>query len=235
MIESLFTSQTTGNTQRVLTYVKNERMGGYIPKYEYVEVEKAEIETNTENAIAGALGNDTLSYQSQNSIDTDEQFGFGDLIDMVNPLHHVPVVGHVYRELTGDEIKPMSRILGGAVFSGPVGVATALIDTVVTHETGQDMAGNAMNLAFGENNQTLTTQHKQNNNPENALENAIQTVDDYEMTAALLAYSDLGTKSDEMLKYEATKRVEDVMESSPSPREPITTISFSDKSGLYAL
>jgi len=235
MIESLFTSQSSDNTQRVLTYVKNERMGGYVPKYEYIAKPEPKAQ-DMENSLAGALGEDTLSYQSsQQSSSEEEQFGFADLVDMVNPLHHVPVVGHVYRELTGDEIKPISKIVGGAAFSGPLGVATALIDTVIIEETGQDMANNAIGMAFGSEDQAFETQLAQNDIPETAIENAFETADDYEMTAALLAYSDLGTKSDEMLKYDAAKHVETVMNESPAPREDITKVSFSDIGGLYTL
>src|SRR5215470_6180450 len=29
-------------------------------------------------------------------------FGFGDLVDIVNPLQHIPVVATIYRNMTGD-------------------------------------------------------------------------------------------------------------------------------------
>lgn len=240
MIESLFTSESSVNTQRVLTYVKNERMGGYVPKYELVKTPKQNTsEISSENLLAGAQGHDTLSYQHAKNTEQEDQFGFADLIDMVNPLHHVPVVGHVYRELTGDEIKPISKIMGGAAFSGPLGVATALIDTIIIEETGQDMASNAVSMAFNGNTPTFKTQLAENTLPETtpeiAIENALETANDYEMTSALLAYSDLSTKSDKLLKYEAAKRVEDVMTAPSQTREPITQVSFSDKGGLYAL
>lgn len=241
MIESLFTSQShntqeaAGGTKRVLTYVKNERMGGYVPKYEIVKTEEATIAQNIENSMAGAQGLDTLSYgPTSQTLDHQGQFGFADLLDMVNPLHHVPVVGHVYREITGDEIKPISKIMGGAAFSGPLGVATALIDTVVMEETGKDMTGNAFDMAFNNNETFEDIQIAQTQSPEQAIENAISVTEDYEMTAALLSYSDLGAKNDEILKYEAYKRVEDAMEK-PVSREPITEISFAEKGGLYAL
>ena len=238
MIESLFTSQSsiTGETKRVLTYVKNERMGGYVPKYEIIKNTQSNVSQNIEDSLAGAQGLDTLAYQNTNkALSDDEQFGFADLIDMVNPLHHIPVVGHVYRELTGDEIKPISKIMGGAAFSGPLGVTTALIDTVIEEETGKSMTANAFDMAFSSDANNSPPNHKKIQKPEQAIENAISIANDYEMTAALLAYSDLGNKSDEILKYEATKRVEDIMEKAPAPREPITRVSFSEKGGLYAL
>ncbi len=72
----------------------------------------------------------------------DDQFGFADLVDMVNPLQHIPLVSTVYRNVTGDEIKPISRILGGAVFGGAVGAAAGIVNTVVEAETGKDIADN---------------------------------------------------------------------------------------------
>ena len=42
-------------------------------------------------------------------------FTFLDFIDMINPLQHIPLVGSAYRELTGDEIDPASRVIGGTV------------------------------------------------------------------------------------------------------------------------
>ena len=234
MIESLFTSQTSTDTQRVLTYVKNERMGGYVPKYEYIKATpKSTNEIDSENLLAGAQGQDTLSFQSTSiSEEPEDQFGFADLVDMVNPLHHVPVVGHVYRELTGDEIKPISRIMGGAAFSGPLGVATALIDTVITEETGRTMTENAIGFAFNQEEEHI--QIAEAKTPETAIENAINQVNDYEMATTLLTYSDLGKQDDKILKYEAYKRAEETM-AQPLEREPITQVSFSQKGGLYAL
>ena len=57
--------------------------------------------------------------------DKGKGFGFLDLIDVVNPLHHIPVVGHIYRKLSGDSINPAMRIGGGALFGGPLGAAFA--------------------------------------------------------------------------------------------------------------
>ena len=243
MLESLFTN-TTQNTQteRVLTYVKNERMGGYVPKYEIRPKQSDDSAQAIEVAMAGSQGQDVLSYKAQEDGQTSDQFGFRDLLDMVNPLHHVPVVGHVYRELTGDEIKPIARIVGGAAFSGPIGVASALIDTVVTEETGTSMAGNAYNLAFNreqetpafQKNETLSTQ-----SPEQSLEQALQTIDDPAVTSALLSYSNLGAKNEETLKYEAYQRAEEAIALSAfEEREPITTIGAianNQRGGLYNL
>ena len=41
---------------------------------------------------------------------------FWDFVDIVNPLQHIPVVNTIYRELTGDTIKGVSRVIGGGLY-----------------------------------------------------------------------------------------------------------------------
>lgn len=56
---------------------------------------------------------------------------FGDLIDVVNPLQHLPVVGSLYRWLTGDDISPAARVAGGALYGGPIGLAGSIGGLIV--------------------------------------------------------------------------------------------------------
>ncbi|HEV7371081.1 MAG TPA: hypothetical protein VGO20_18420, partial [Arenibaculum sp.] len=48
---------------------------------------------------------------------------FWDLLDVINPLQHIPVVGTIYRALTGDEISTPARVAGGTLYGGVVGFA----------------------------------------------------------------------------------------------------------------
>lgn len=66
---------------------------------------------------------------------------FADVLDIVNPLQHVPVIGHLYRNVTGDSIDPGSRLLGGTLFFGPLGTVGAGVNVLVQHETGKDLGG----------------------------------------------------------------------------------------------
>lgn len=77
-------------------------------------------------------------------------FGVDDFIDLINPLQHIPVVGSVYRALTGDEIAAEARVIGGGLFGGVLGVAAAGVNAMVEQETGKTVAGNVMALVAGE-------------------------------------------------------------------------------------
>jgi len=57
--------------------------------------------------------------------------GFCDVLEALNPLQYVPVVGTIYREVTGDEVHPALRIaVSGAlslVLGGPIGLAATML------------------------------------------------------------------------------------------------------------
>lgn len=145
---------TSSGKHKVLRMVKNERMGGSVPVWETVKANAVETALgNAQNAASDITAESALAYsglpaQNISSPATSGEFGFSDLIDMVNPLQHIPVVNYVYRELSGDQIKPIAQIIGGAVFGGPMGAASGLVNVVIEQETGKDLAGNAMALAF---------------------------------------------------------------------------------------
>lgn len=83
-----------------------------------------------------------------------DTYQFSDVIDVVNPLHHLPVVGFVYRNLTGDDIHPASQIVGGALYGGPIGAAAGMANAVSKMKTGKDLGDHAMAM-IGGNDKTM--------------------------------------------------------------------------------
>lgn len=75
---------------------------------------------------------------------------FADLVDIVNPLQHIPIVSSIYRRLTGDTIDPLPRIAGGGLLWGPIGVAVAAVNAVVEWATGKDMGDHVIAFLMGE-------------------------------------------------------------------------------------
>ncbi|MGF7207326.1 hypothetical protein GGE65_001899 [Skermanella aerolata] len=63
---------------------------------------------------------------------------FWDFVDIVNPLQHIPVVNTIYRELTGDSIKGVSRIIGGGIYGGVIGLVAGIGSAIVAETTGKD-------------------------------------------------------------------------------------------------
>ena len=76
----------------------------------------------------------------------DDGFSFGDFLDLINPLQHLPVIGTLYRAATGDEISNGSSILGGGLFGGIVGAGVAVANTVIEEVTGGEVTDHIMAL-----------------------------------------------------------------------------------------
>ena len=87
-------------------------------------------------------GDEVLPGQGASS--DDASLSFGDLLDVLNPLQHLPVVGTLYRALTGDTMTDTARMAGGALYGGPFGLVSALANVVVEHETGHDIGDTAL-------------------------------------------------------------------------------------------
>ncbi len=66
------------------------------------------------------------------------------LIDVINPLQHIPVVSTLYRQLTGDEINPVARLAGDTLYGGAIGAAVAMADIATEKTTGHDIGQTVM-------------------------------------------------------------------------------------------
>lgn len=76
-------------------------------------------------------------------------FSFWDLLDIVNPLQHIPVVSTLYREFTGDGIGAVARLAGGGLLGGIPGLVSAVIDVALEDSTGKDVGENVLALLEG--------------------------------------------------------------------------------------
>jgi len=73
-------------------------------------------------------------------------FSFGDLLDVINPLQHIPVISTLYRHLTGDEIGTPEKLAGDTLYGGPLGFLASLADTAFKAITGKDVGDTMLAL-----------------------------------------------------------------------------------------
>lgn len=73
----------------------------------------------------------------------DNFFGsFADLLDVINPLQHIPGVSTIYQALSGDTLSTGAQIAGGALFGGPLGLIASIANAIVEEETGKNVGQN---------------------------------------------------------------------------------------------
>jgi hypothetical protein len=77
---------------------------------------------------------------------TEIDVGFDDLIDIINPLQHVPIVGSVYRAISNDDLSPLARIAGGTLFGGVAGFLGALASGLYEAIAGEGLEETVVSL-----------------------------------------------------------------------------------------
>lgn len=79
----------------------------------------------------------------------EESFGFRDVLDIINPLHHIPIVATLYRNMTGDNIGMAPRVIGGALWGRIGGFVSGVVNAVVSWLTGKDIGDHIFSALFG--------------------------------------------------------------------------------------
>jgi len=102
---------------------------------------------NAETASTKAAGS-TASKAGQLGMfgADDDSPSFWDLVDVINPLQHIPLVNDIYRELSGDKIGIAARLTGGALFGGVIGLVGAAVNSVLEESTGATAGGHVLAL-----------------------------------------------------------------------------------------
>ncbi|MCH2396542.1 hypothetical protein [Oceanibaculum sp.] len=77
-----------------------------------------------------------------------ESLSFFDFLDLINPLQHIPVVSSIYRQLTGDTIRPEMQMAGAGLLGGPLGLLAAGANAIFAAENGRG-AGEEMLAQVG--------------------------------------------------------------------------------------
>lgn len=76
----------------------------------------------------------------------DDEPSFWDLVDVINPLQHIPLVNDIYRDVSGDKIGIAARLTGGALFGGVIGLIGAAVNGVLEESTGATAGGHMLAL-----------------------------------------------------------------------------------------
>ncbi|HSM94999.1 MAG TPA: hypothetical protein VLT91_03080 [Rhizomicrobium sp.] len=85
----------------------------------------------------------TASAATAKTADSGSSF-WDDVLDVVNPLQHLPVVGTVYRAITGDKIGDVEKVAGDTLYGGPIGLVSSLADVAFEKITGKDFGSTVM-------------------------------------------------------------------------------------------
>lgn len=92
----------------------------------------------------------TAKPAAEPTVPDDGSLSFADVIDAVNPLHHLPGVSLVYGAVSGDTISVPAKLVGGFLFGGPMGLVGSMAMAFFEEATGDSIAGHVATLLDGE-------------------------------------------------------------------------------------
>ena len=69
----------------------------------------------------------------------EEESFFQHILDVVNPLQHLPVIGTIYRAITGEKLDPVEKIAGDALYGGLWGAVSAVASVAFEAITGKSV------------------------------------------------------------------------------------------------
>ena len=88
---------------------------------------------------SGVLAAPASAAPASTASSDDDGFSFDDLVDMVNPLQHIPVVSTIYRAITGNQMNTAPKILGDTLYGGITGFVGSVADTIFEKVTGKSV------------------------------------------------------------------------------------------------
>ena len=75
---------------------------------------------------------------------------FHHLLDVINPLQHLPVIGTLYRAITGEHIGTVEKIAGDALYGGMWGAVASVADVAFEGITGKSFEDTVLGLFKGD-------------------------------------------------------------------------------------
>jgi hypothetical protein len=94
---------------------------------------------------------ESLTVSANRTGDQDEGF-FHHLLDVVNPLQHLPVIGTVYRAMTGEHIGAVEKIAGDTLYGGLWGAISSVADLAFEGITGKSAEDTVIGWIKGDSN-----------------------------------------------------------------------------------
>lgn len=87
------------------------------------------------------------------SDDTGKSF-FDNLLDVINPLEHLPIVSAIYSNLTGDKPNDFTQVAGDTLYGGPLGLLSSVGNLVFRDVTGKTIGDTVWSWVAGKDGDT---------------------------------------------------------------------------------
>jgi hypothetical protein len=120
-------------------------MSVYSTQYHAMVSSPGPVRTESRTESRAESVTSTAAKTADTAAKDDEGF-FDHLLDVVNPLQHIPIIGTIYRAITGDKIGSVEKIMGGTLYGGMWGAISSIADVAFKGITGKSFEDTALSL-----------------------------------------------------------------------------------------
>lgn len=106
----------------------------------------ADATTTAPNAATAATSSADPAQTASNSA----PLSFDDIVDIVNPLQHLPIISTLYQHYANDPINTFPKIAGDTLYGGPIGLLTSVADTAFEKATGKSFGDTVLGWVTGD-------------------------------------------------------------------------------------
>jgi hypothetical protein len=112
----------------------NQVMSVYSPTYHAMVFSPTPVASSGAASAAAADGKPAEQGESF----------FHHVLDVINPLQHLPVIGTIYRAITGEHIGTVEKIAGDTLYGGLWGAVASVADVAFEAITGKSVEDTAL-------------------------------------------------------------------------------------------
>ncbi|HET7084184.1 MAG TPA: hypothetical protein VFI23_05395 [Rhizomicrobium sp.] len=124
-------------------------MSVYSPEYHAMLLSPGPAGGKTPSVNPGSATPNAVSSSDAQPAQPHESF-FHHLLDVINPLQHLPIIGTIYRAITGEHIGPVEKIAGDTLYGGIWGAVSSIADVAFEGITGKSFEDTALALFKGD-------------------------------------------------------------------------------------
>lgn len=84
-------------------------------------------------------GAEKVTVSAEKTQNGQQEGFFHHLLDVINPLQHLPLVGTLYRAITGDHLGPVEKVMGDTLYGGLWGAVSSVADVAFEGLTGKSV------------------------------------------------------------------------------------------------
>jgi len=78
----------------------------------------------------------------------DSKLELKDAFDTFNIFQHIPIISAIYRDVSGQDLSTVSKLAGGYVYGGAIGVAFSALDLAIENITGTTINDTIVNFDY---------------------------------------------------------------------------------------